>query len=82
MSNTSVSVTCVGYMPMPAAFKYHDVYLHGRPRHQRYDRFWRKHPPMDHRQRAKIFAPFDALNGFDEAIAETETGSASPRYVP
>ena len=35
---------------------------------ERFDDFWRKHPPMDHVHRAKIFAPFDALAGFDECI--------------
>lgn len=29
-------------------------------------------PPMDLVQRAKIFAPYDALRGFDEAIAAVE----------
>ena len=48
-------------------------YLHafeaGRPVHQEYDRFWLKHPFMDVSRRAKIFSPFDALKGFDEAVA-------------
>lgn len=65
----------VGYMPMPAGFAHADIFMHGRPRHglagkaQTYDAFYRKHPPMDVVRRAKIFAPFDALRGFSEAIA-------------
>ena len=65
----------VGSMPMPAGFAHADVFLCGRPRHglagkaQTYDSFYRKHPPMETARRAKIFAPFDALRGFGEAIA-------------
>lgn len=65
----------VGAMPMPAGFRYADVYMQGRPRHgsagriQTYDAFYKKHPPMDRTRRAKIFAPFDALRGFQDAIA-------------
>lgn len=44
----------------------------GRPRHEKYSDFWRKHIPMDPTHRAKQFAPFDALDGFGEAIAEKE----------
>ena len=58
----------VGYMPMPVSFHYRSAFLQGRPRHERFDDFWRKHPPMDHVHRAKIFSPFDALAGFDECI--------------
>ncbi len=55
-------------MPMPAAFHYRSLFLQGRPRHEKYDDFWIRHPPMDHVHRAKIFAPFDALAGFDDCI--------------
>ena len=58
----------IGYMPMPQSFKYKERFLHGRPRHEKFDSFWCKHPPMDTVHRAKIFAPFDALAGFDEAV--------------
>ena len=58
----------ISAMAMPLDFKYKDVFLHGRPQHQKFDDFWIKHPPMDTRHRAKIFSPFDALAGFDEAI--------------
>lgn len=59
----------VGEMPMPAGFRYRDVFLRGRPHHQKYDAFWRKHPPMTPQRWAKIYAPFDALDGFDECIS-------------
>ncbi len=36
------------------------------------DAFSKRHPKMPHGQRAKLFAPFDALSGFDETMdAET-----------
>ena len=65
---TMEAVRKPGYMPMPAGFKYKELFLQGRPRHEKFDAFWRDHPPMDSVHRAKIFAPFDALAGFDEAI--------------
>ena len=54
---------------MPVGFEYADVFAKGQPKHQVYDSFWADHPPMDQGHRAKIFAPFDALDGFDEAIS-------------
>lgn len=62
-------------MPVPPGFRYADVFKKGRPRHgtagqpATYDAFYAKHPPMESSRRAKIFAPFDALCGFDEAVA-------------
>ena len=53
---------------MPKTFRYREVFFQGRPRHQKYDDFWRRHPPMSASRWAKIYAPFDALDGFDEAI--------------
>ena len=58
----------VGAMAMPLDFKYKNVLQRGRPKHNKYDGFYRKHPPMDRVRWAKIFAPFDALDGFDEAV--------------
>ena len=58
----------VGAMTMPLDFKYKNVLQRGRPKHNKYDDFYRKHPPMDRVRWAKIFAPFDALDGFDEAV--------------
>ena len=62
----------IGIMSMPVNFKYRDVARKGRPVHQKWDSFWMKHPPMGAARWAKIFAPFDALDGFDEQIAEKE----------
>ena len=59
----------IGVMAMPADFPYRDVFLKGKPRHDRFDRFSARHPKMPAGRRAKIFAPFDALKGFSEAIA-------------
>ena len=58
----------IGVMPMPAGFRYRDVFLKGRPQHDRFDNFRIRHPQMDVGKRAKIFAPFDALRGFNFAI--------------
>ena len=63
----------IGYMTMPADFKYKSIFLKGRPQHKEYDPFRRKHPSMEHGRRAKIFAPFDALKGFSDAVASKET---------
>ena len=62
----------VGYMPMPANFQYADVLRRGQPQHERFDRFRLRHPSMDTGKRAKIFAPFDALKGFNDAISAKE----------
>ena len=62
----------IGAMAMPADFKYRSVFLKGKPQHRKYDDFWIRHPPMPPSHWAKIFAPFDALAGFDEAISGKE----------
>ena len=59
----------IGDFPMPEDFRYKDVYLKGKPQHSKTDPFRLRHPSMDVRKRAKIFAPFDALKGFSEAVA-------------
>ena len=61
-------MSAIGTMAMPAGFRYRDVFLKGKPRHDRYDAFRIRHPQMDVGKRAKLFAPFDALRGFDFAI--------------
>ena len=76
-----MSITDIGYMPMPEQFPYRALFLHGRPRHQKYDDFWRKHPPMDRTHRAKIFSAFDALAGFNGWIASKETPYCDRRYL-
>ena len=58
----------LGVMTMPAGFRYRDVCLKGKPEHERFDAFRIRHPQMDVGKRAKIFAPFDALRGFNFAI--------------
>lgn len=58
----------IGAMPMPAGFRYREVFLKGKPQHDRYDPFRLRHPRMDVGKRAKFFAPFDALRGFNFAI--------------
>ena len=66
----------VGVMPMPVDFRYREVFLRGRPQHARYDDFGARHPKMACAKRAKIFSPFDALKGFQEALAAKETPCA------
>ena len=53
-------------------FKYNDVLKAGRPKHIGWDSFKIKHPPMPVSKWAKIYAPFDALKGFDEEIESQE----------
>ena len=59
----------LGFMKMPADFRYRHVLEKGKPRHDKYSRFRIRHPEMPCSRRAKIFAPFDALKGFNEAIS-------------
>lgn len=61
-----------GEVIFPQDFKYIEVIRKGKPEHQQYDSFYLKHPPMDLSRRAKIFAPFDALKGFNDAVASKE----------
>ena len=69
----------IGYMNMPAGFRYSEVYLKGRPRHDEYDSFNIRHPAMDITRRAKIFNPFNALKGFDEALGAAEVQAEEKR---
>ena len=62
----------IGHIPMPADFPYKDILKIGRPRHDPTSRFRLRHPKMPCSKRAKIFAPFDALRGFNEAVASKE----------
>ncbi len=72
-----VTAMMIGAMPMPPAFKYRDVCARGMPGHDA--GFLLRHPPMPVSRWAKIFAPFDALRGFDEAIESAELLSAGGR---
>ena len=62
-------MSAIGVMAMPADFRYREVFLKGKPCHDKYDPFRAGHPRMNRGHRAKIFAPFDALKGFNEAVA-------------
>ena len=50
---------------------YEKILLAERPVHFQ-DAFSAKHPPMPRKKRAKLFAPFDALAGYGEALGEQE----------
>ena len=52
---------------IPLSFPYIAVYLRGKPHHYM-DEFSHKHPNMEREKRAKIFAPFDALDGYGDAV--------------
>ena len=62
----------IGFMKMPADFRYRSVFLRGRPKHRKVDAFWVKHAPMSLSHWAKIYSPFDALDGFDEELRTKE----------
>ena len=51
------------------SFPYVRVLVRGRPEHRE---SFPKHPPMDCGHRAKIFAPFDALDGFSAQIRKKD----------
>ena len=53
---------------VPLSFPYLRVLMQGRPEHREDP----KHPPMDRGHRAKIFAPFDALDGFSAEIRKKD----------
>lgn len=56
---------------MSQAFAYEDILHSARPVH-RGDAFSRRHPPMPRPNRAKLFAPFAALSGFEGRIRRKE----------
>ena len=55
----------------PAVIRYGDIIALKRPSHEG-DLFSRRHPRMTRQHRAKIFASFAALVGFDECIRAKE----------
>ncbi len=65
----------IGNIPFPDGFKYREVFLKGRPLHEKTDPFRIRHPAMEAGRRAKIFAPFDALRGFRSALKDAEENS-------
>lgn len=54
-------------MTVPIDFPYLTTIFQGPPRHDR-DEFSFRHPRMERGKRAKIFAPFDALDGYGDAV--------------
>ncbi len=62
----------IGDMKEPIDFSYREVLRKGKPQHEATDPFRIRHPSMEMGRRAKIFAPFDALKGFGEAVASKE----------
>ena len=63
-------------MEQTAKAKYRDALGRPRPQHGIDDAFSLRHPKMPLSQRAKLFSPFAALRGFEEAIE-----SKLERYV-
>ena len=57
---------------IPENFPYRETLLRGRPEHGD-DGFWEEHPRMEREKRAKLFAPFDALDGYGDAIRTKNT---------
>ena len=67
-------------MDLPEEFKYLEVLRNGKQRHCG-DAFSRCHPKMDYAKRAKIFAPFAALKGFEEEVGSKEVRYEEKREV-
>ena len=61
---------------IPVSDPYMRVLLRGRPVHAD-DDFALRHPRMERSLRAKIFAPFDALEGFSDRIRTRDTALVS-----
>ncbi len=57
---------------VPAQFPYLSVLLQGRPRHG-WDDFAFRHPRMEREKRAKLFAPYDALDGYSAHVKGKNT---------
>ena len=57
---------------IPMDFPYLPVLMQGRPRHEM-DEFAFRHPRMEQGKRAKVFAPFDALDGYGESVSSKNT---------
>ena len=61
----------IGVVPKPEDFRYDSVLQNGKPEHHG-DYFSIRHPLMSPGRRAKIFAPFAALRGFEEEVSSKE----------
>ena len=57
---------------VPTDFPYLSVLMQGRPRHDS-DDFCFRHPRMEQSKRAKLFAPYDALDGYSESVRAKDT---------
>ena len=57
--------------------KYVSCFIQGRPVHDG-DRFSKEHPCMQPGHRAKLFMPFDALDGYSDAIAQRQKITEPP----
>ena len=57
---------------IPDDFPYREAFTRGRPVHEKFDSFSVRHPAMPLEKRAKIFSPFDALKGFNDAISSKD----------
>ncbi len=57
------------------SFTYLQVLMQGKPQH---GEDYLKHPPMNLIHRAKIFSPFDALQGYSEKIRKTDRSFDEP----
>ena len=66
---------------IPPGFRYRDVLKQGKPQHTPDDAFYIRHPPMSRAKRAKIFAPFDALRGFGDAVRSKEVSYVEKRAL-
>ena len=64
-------LTAAQSITLPTLIRYGDIITLGRPIHDG-DQFSYRHPKMTQQHRAKIFAPFAALVGFDERIRSKE----------
>lgn len=73
MEKDAKKIPAPGQMTMPADFKYKKVFQKGMPKHEQWDEFTVKHPPMPVARWAKIFSPFDALRGFSDLIKSQNT---------
>ncbi len=70
----------VGNVNPPDNFEYTEILKQGKPHHEKFDDFYKRHPFMDVSKRAKIFSPFDALKGFSEAT-EKKTVQYQPKII-
>lgn len=65
-----MNIPLIGNCTIPLDFKYMEVIRKGVPERDQY--FYMQHPKMPCGKRAKIFAPFAALKGFEEEVESKE----------